>query len=107
MTYQKIKEKLVDTEKVLTAKELRSLTTKLALFIFGICMILTTLTIKVFGASLTIVVIFLSILSYLWTFDYMLTDVNVLRKFQKTLKLWWLTYIVLVAEYIVLTIFRF
>ena len=107
MTYQKIKEKLVEDKKMLSPRELRKFVLKVITMELGVVFDLSLLVFSIVNSSLTIIVIFLAILAFNWVFDWIVEDPPILQKIQKYCRFWWIPYILLVTIYLVLAFYGF
>lgn len=107
MTYQKIKEKLVEDKKMLSPRELRKFVLKVTMMELGVVFDLSLLVFSIVNSSLTIIVIFLAILAFNWVFDWVVEDPPILQKIQNYCRFWWIPYILLVAIYLVLAFYGF
>lgn len=107
MTFQKIKESVVDEQKRLTSKQLIKLAINLALAFLGICLTLGLATYALLGFSFTALVILCTILAYNWTFDMFVEDTKAGTFIINFAKFWWINYFLLLGVYLVLKYFRF
>ena len=107
MTFQKIKEVVVEEKGLMTQKELGKFSIQLALFILGLCSSLSFATYAILGFAVTVIVIFLSILGYTWIFDLVTESEKAFKAVNKMAKFWWFTYIILVGVFLVLKLTRF
>lgn len=107
MTFQKIKETVVDNQKRLTMKQLTKLVINLALAFIGICLTLGLLTYVILGFSFTFLIIVFSILAYNWICNIFVEDESSYSKIEKFARFWWISYILFVVVFFVLKMFRF
>ena len=107
MRYQDVKIKLVEKDKVISAKDLGKLALNLALGVLGLCMTVGMLALRVVGVGLFIGVIFLSVLAYAWIFDYIVENADFLAKIRKFCKFWWVSFVLFIVEFAVLSMLRF
>ncbi len=107
MIYQKIKEKLVDEEKVLTSKQLIKLTVRLGLIVGGTAMMLGLLASCTMGMGVALFVLIGGVAAYAWFFDMFAESPDSAAKFLKLSKLWPIIIVLFVAEYLALRLFNF
>jgi len=107
MVYQKIKEKLVEEEKVLTSKQLVKLTIRLGLIVGCFAMMLGLLASCTLGMGVALFVLIGGVAAYAWFFDMFAESPDSATKFLKLSKLWPLILILFAAEYVVLKFFNF
>jgi hypothetical protein len=107
MTYQQIKKTLVDDEKLLTAKQLRSFVIKWALMVFGFALMLILPTFSILGSRIAIFIVVVAALLFSEVLSLIHDDPGVFNKFKVLVKFWWITYIFTVLIYLVLKFFNF
>lgn len=107
MTYQKIKETLVDEKNQLSEKSFRNLATRLALLMLGLVLSFGVATFAIVGLAFTVIVIALAIMGYVWVFDLVISDALYLSKVIKVSKFWWVSYIFLGFVVGLLKVLRF
>lgn len=107
MVYQKIKEKLVDEEKVLTSKQLSKLTLRLGLVVICLDLMMALLSMSTLGMGVTIFVLIGGVIAYAWFFDMFAESPQSALRFLKVTKLWPLLCILFLVEYVALKFFNF
>lgn len=107
MTFQRIKEEVVENQKRLTVKELVKLVINLALAFIGICITLGLLTYAILGFAYTVIIILCAIFAYNLVFDIFVEDEKVGKHIVLFSKLWWIEYILIVIVFLILKLFGF
>lgn len=107
MTFQKIKEVVVDEQKRMTSKQLTKLTIQLALAMIGIVLSLGLTVYSILGFSFTLLVIVGAMVTYMIIFDLFVQDLKAAKNIIIFGKLWWIYYILTVIIFLVLKTFRF
>lgn len=107
MTYQRIKENLVDEQKAITEKNLKKLVIRLALFILGAILCLSFSVYKLLGLFATLVVILGGVFTYSCLLDYCVEDTKNIKKVSIISRLWIIFPIVFVVLYLVFNYFNF
>ncbi len=107
MTYQKIKETVVNEHKIMTTKQLRWFMVKLVLFIFGASMTLALPAGTLLGARVSLIVFILAFLLFNTLVSLIVEDKDSFKRVNIAAKLWWLPYILFVVVFIVLKFFNF
>ena len=107
MVYQKIKERLVEEEKVLTSKQLSKLTVRLGLVVICLDLMMALLSMSTLGMGVTIFILIGGVLVYAWFFDMFAESPGSAVRFLKVTKLWPLLYVLFLAEFVALKFFNF
>lgn len=107
MTYQKVKVKLVEEDKLLTSKQLSRLALQLGLMLIAFSLMLGLLTMSTLGFPVTVLVLVACLFSYSWIFEMFTESEASLRKFMKLSKFWPLFYVLVLGEYLLLHALRF
>lgn len=107
MTYQKIKEEVVDNKEWLTDKELVKLAKNLGLFLILLCLCIGMVTFYILGLPSTVITVILIALSYVLIFDIIMESKEMLLRVQKISRLWWIGIILCVIVYCILSYFNF
>lgn len=107
MTLHKIKQVLVEEKQMMTGKELTVLVTKLGIGFIGITADLVLLTMNLLGTPVTVLVIFGLIFAFNSVFDLLREDETQLKAVKRFSNLFFVFYILLVVEFLVLKYFRF
>lgn len=88
MTFQKIKEEVVDNQKWTTEKKLRRFSRNLALFVGLFGFMLGIFTFYVVNLAVTLFVVVFSVLLYAWIFDWCAESEVALRRWMVVSKFW-------------------
>lgn len=107
MTLHKIKQVLVEEKKILTGKELTILVTKLGLAFIGLLLDMSILTMNLLGMPVTILVVFGLMFAFNSIFDMLKEDESSLKGVKRFANLFFVFYILLVVEFLVLKYLRF
>lgn len=107
MTYQRIKEIIVDEQKRMTQKELVKLVIQLSLALVGIVLALGLAVYSILGVSFTLIVIVGAILAFTLLCDLFVQDLKAAKNIVTFGKFWWIYYILLVIVFFVLKSFNF
>lgn len=107
MTYQKIKEKLVEQDKVIEKRAFQFFTIKFAIFVLLGVILLVQITAKTMPFQFTIIEGLIGIFVFLWTFDYICEDSSRLVKMRKAVNLFPVLLVLNIVEYLVLRFFNF
>lgn len=107
MTYQKIKEEVVDKQGRLTTKQFTQLVIKLGLSYFGILLILSLAVSSLFGIGASVLVALFVLLAFLSTLDMYAEDEGKHKGVCVFANTWILYYILLIVEFLVLKYFMF
>lgn len=107
MTFQRIKETIVEEQKRMTFKELIKLTINLALAFTGICLALSLACFAILGYQFTFLVIVFTVVAFNLVFDLYVEDEKASVKIDRVAKFWWVAYIIVVVVFFILKFFRF
>lgn len=107
MTYQKIKEEVVDRQGKLTAKQFTQLVTRLGLSYLGILLMLSLAVSSLFGLGASILVAICILVAFLSTLDMYAEDSGAHRGIRLFANTWILYYVLLILEFLVLKYFMF
>lgn len=107
MTYQKIKEIIVDERKVITEKKLKGLTRRLTLFIVGLCACLGLAVSNILGFGAVVVVTLGGVFLYSTMFDLCAESDGALKAVNVCSRFWIIFPILFVVIYCVLKYFNF
>lgn len=107
MTYQKLKENIVDERKVLTEKKFRRLLLRIALFSItsGACLTLAALRLVGFGLAILVVASFVVV--FILMCDLCTESDDALRKISIASRFWVIFPILFVVVYYVLSYYNF
>lgn len=107
MTFQKIKEDLVEEKQWVTEKKLTRFALNLGLAMLTIGVALSLITLSIMGLPMTILTIVCMVCIYMFTFDCCVESEKTLNRAIKLAKFWWLGILLCVAVYTVLRMFQF
>jgi hypothetical protein len=107
MTYQKIKEAVVEEQKRLTNKKLRVFVIKLALSFLCLSFALCLATSQILSFQFTILIMFLALFAFSTTLNMFVEDEASGKRIMRFANFWWIWLIVTVIIYLVLKYFRF
>lgn len=107
MTLHKIKQVFVEEKKMMTGKELTILVAKLGAGFIGLAADLSMLTMNLLGLPVTILVIFGLMFAFNSVFDMVREDETTLKAVKRFANLFFVFYILLVVEFLVLKYLRF
>ena len=107
MTLHKIKQVLVEEKQIMTGKELSILVTKIGLGIIGLCLDVTFLTFNLLGMPATILTVLGSMFAFNSVFDMLKEDESTLKGVKLFANLFFVFYILLVLEFLLLKYLRF
>ena len=107
MTFQKIKEEVVDEKKWVTGKELRVFAIHLGLFMVCLSFLVSILAVCTVGLGVSFFVILFAVMGYLFIFDYCAEDERGIRFWMRLSKFWWVILILNVSLYLLLSYFHF
>lgn len=107
MTYQKIKESLVNEQKRMTEKEVRKLSVSLAFTFGGLFLTLALAMYAVLGFAFTVIAIILVAFMYTQTLETIVENEGAERKVRKFTKFGWVFYVLCVGVFVALKFFRF
>lgn len=107
MTYQKVKEELVDNRKVATAKELKKFAVCMFLMIMGVAICISIPVISILGTTFALLVVVGCLFVYLQMFNFVCEEENAFKKWSKISKLWFIPYILTIVVVMALKYFKF
>lgn len=107
MTFEKIKEDVVDEKKWITAKQLKIFAINLGLSMACLGFLLSLLAVCTVGLEVSFFVILFAVLGYMFIFDYCAEDEKTLKILLKLSKFWWIILLLNVLLYMVLNYFHF
>lgn len=107
MVYEKIKDKLVREQKILTSKQLRKLAIRLGIITVIVTLMVALLSISTVGAGVTLFVMIGGVFAYAGFFDMFAEIPDSALKFLKWSKLWPLLILLFAGEYFALVFFNF
>lgn len=107
MTLHKIKESLVDKKQLMTTKELSKLVIKVGLATIGVCLDIGLLSVTFLNGAATALVVIGTILAFNWLFDLIEEDEKALKRVRFFGNIFFLFYLILIAETLLLKYFRF
>lgn len=107
MTYQKIKEEVVDRQGKLTVKQFTQLVARLGLSYLGILLMLSLAVSSLFGLGASILVAICILIAFLSTLDIYAGDSGSHRGIRFFANTWIIYYILLILEFLVLKYFMF
>ena len=107
MVFQKFKEDVVVEKGWATIKDIKNLASRLALFFIFFAIGLGLVTYCTVGWLVTLIVIILTGIGYVWVFDMADEDEESFKLVQKCSKLWWLSIVFDVLRVVVLKLTNF
>lgn len=107
MRYEDLKKILVEDTGKLTGKELRRLAVFLGLFMVGCSLLVGMLVLYVLRTSFALVAVALGVVGYMWFMDACAEEDAMLKRARLMSRLWFLPYLALIAEILVLTLYGF
>lgn len=107
MTYQKVKEELVDKRKVVTAKELKKFAVNMFLMVMGTAICISIPVMCILGTTVALIATVGCMFVYLQMFDFVCEEENAFKKWNKLSKFWVVPFILTVGVVIALKYFKF
>lgn len=107
MTLHRMKQVFVDEKKLMTHLQMNVLVAKVGAAIIGSCLDVVLLTYSMFGMALTVVVVFAAMFAFNWVFDMLREDEASLKGIKTFGNLFFVFYILIVVEFLVLKYLRF
>lgn len=107
MTFDKLKETVVDKEKFATQKELVKMLINLALSILTYSLALGLAINSILGYRVLIVLLLIAVFGFLWTCDLAAENKENFKKVEKLTKFWWSGLVLTVVVYVVLRMYNF
>ena len=107
MTLHKMKQVFVDEKKLMTQAQMNVLVAKVGAAVIGLCLDVVLLTYSMFGMALTVFVVFAAMFAFNWVFDMIREDESSLKGVTIFGNLFFVFYILIVVEFLVLKYLRF
>lgn len=107
MIFEKFKEDVVVEKGWADMKAIKKMAVRLAILVFLVALGVGMITIATVGTFITVIVLILAALAYIWIFDLADEEEKYFRITMKASKLWWLGLLFDIAIYVLLHLFRF
>ena len=107
MTFDKLKETVVEKNKYTTVKDLIKVVINLALSVFCYSLALGVAINSILGYRFLLAILLIAVFAFLWTCDLAAESKESYLKVKKITKFWWTGIVLLVVVCIVLKIFNF
>lgn len=107
MTYQKVKEELVNKRKVISSKDLKKLSINLFLMVLGVACCISLPLMCILGSGFAIISLIACLFIYLQVFNMLCEDEESIGKIRKFVKLWIIPYILFIGIFFTLKYFKF
>ena len=106
MTYQKIKETVVDEQKVLNSKQFKKFI-KYALLMLTFMIEFVMIAFAITNSLIAVFTSLLFIAGFIWFLDWAVEENKVLTNLIKLSKLWWLNILLIVGTFVLLKLTNF
>ena len=93
MTYQKIKDTLVNEKNIMTEKDFKKLLISMGLSFMGFMLALNIVVVATIGLSFSILIGIIGVVMFMVLLDFLIEESEKIPKIRKLTKFWWITYI--------------